>query len=69
MTSYREKVAEPVREGFSFKAKRQLVSVGLFAASAGLIVLGFAVDGASEIGHHAGFILGGVALGYGFGRH
>jgi hypothetical protein len=55
-------------ESFSAKAKRRLVSAGLFGASAALITFGFAVDGTSEVGHHAGFILGGVALGYGFGR-
>ena len=33
-----------------------------------LIVVGFAVDGTSEAGHHAAFILGGVAVGLGLAR-
>jgi hypothetical protein len=36
-----------------------------FAATI-LIVTGFLLDGISEPGHHAGFILGGVALGLSF---
>ena len=35
-------------------------------AATSLIVSGFALDGISEPGHHAAFILGGVALGLSF---
>jgi hypothetical protein len=31
-----------------------------------LIVVGFVLDGISEAGHHAGFILAGIALGLSF---
>lgn len=37
-------------------------------ASAALITFGFLVDGSSEIGHHAGFILGGVVCGAGVAK-
>ena len=30
----------------------------------GLFVFGFAIDGTSEVGHHAGLILGGVLVGW-----
>jgi hypothetical protein len=39
-----------------------------FLAAVLFIVFGFAVDGASEVGHHAGFILGGIAIGMGLRR-
>lgn len=35
------------------------------AAAAGLVFLGFACDGTTEVGHHLFLILGGVAIGYG----
>ena len=37
-----------------------------WVTAAALIVVGFMLDGISEPGHHAGFILGGVALGLSF---
>jgi hypothetical protein len=37
-------------------------------AGLALIIIGFAVDGASEVGHHAGFIMGGVVIGAGLVR-
>ena len=39
-----------------------------WAAAAGLITFGFMIDGSSEPGHHAGLILGGIALGVSFRR-
>lgn len=33
-----------------------------------LIIFGFAIDGASAAGHHAGLILGGIAIGLGIAR-
>jgi hypothetical protein len=39
-----------------------------WAAATALISFGFAIDGASEPGHHAGLILGGIALGISFRR-
>jgi hypothetical protein len=39
-----------------------------WGAATALIAAGFALDGVSEPGHHAGFILGGVALGLSFKR-
>jgi hypothetical protein len=33
------------------------------AAATALFAFGFFVDGISEVGHHAGFIVGGIALG------
>ena len=43
-----------------------LTRVAWWLAATVLIVSGFALDGISEPGHHAGFILGGVALGLSF---
>lgn len=40
--------------------------VAWWTAASALIVTGFMLDGISEPGHHAGFILGGVALGLSF---
>jgi hypothetical protein len=37
-----------------------------WVTAASLIVAGFMLDGVSEPGHHAGFILGGLALGLSF---
>jgi hypothetical protein len=45
-----------------------LTRVAWWLAATVLIVAGFALDGISEPGHHAGFILGGVALGLSFRR-
>jgi hypothetical protein len=39
-----------------------------WTAAAGLITFGFVIDGMSEPGHHAGLILGGIALGVSFRR-
>ena len=39
-----------------------------WSAAAGLVTAGYMLDGVSEPGHHAGFILGGVALGLSFRR-
>jgi hypothetical protein len=33
-----------------------------------LIVFGFAIDGTSAVGHHAGLILGGIFIGVGLAR-
>jgi hypothetical protein len=33
-----------------------------------LIVFGFAIDGTSAAGHHAGLILGGICVGVGLAR-
>ena len=33
-----------------------------------LFAFGFAIDGASEVGHHAGLILGGIAIGTALAR-
>jgi hypothetical protein len=41
---------------------------GWIAAGATLIALGFAVDGLTEVGHHAFLILGGIAVGFGAAR-
>ena len=35
------------------------------ALAALLVILGFACDGTTEVGHHLFLILGGVAIGYG----
>jgi hypothetical protein len=35
------------------------------ALAAGLVLLGFALDGTTEFGHHFFLIVGGVAIGYG----
>jgi hypothetical protein len=39
-----------------------------WVAATALIAFGFAIDGTSEPGHHAGLILGGIALGISFRR-
>ncbi len=39
-----------------------------WTAATGLITFGFLIDGTSEPGHHAGLILGGIALGVSFRR-
>ncbi len=39
-----------------------------WGAATALIAFGFAIDGISEPGHHAGLILGGIALGLSFRR-
>ena len=36
---------------------------GLLGLSAALFAFGFAIDGTSEVGHHAGLILGGILIG------
>jgi hypothetical protein len=41
---------------------------GWIAAGATLIALGFAVDGLTEVGHHAFLILDGIAVGFGAAR-
>ena len=35
----------------------------LFSFAAALFAFGFAIDGTSEVGHHAGLILGGILVG------
>ena len=45
----------------------RLATWGGFAAA--LIAAGFLCDGATEVGHHACLILGGIAAGYGFARN
>jgi hypothetical protein len=45
---------------------RARVAWGILAAA--LVLLGFALDGTTEVGHHLALILGGVAIGYGAGK-
>jgi hypothetical protein len=40
--------------------------VAWWTAAGALLTTGYALDGISEPGHHAGFILGGLALGLSF---
>jgi hypothetical protein len=38
--------------------------ISWFAVAAALFVVGFAIDGTSEPGHHAALILGGIVAGW-----
>jgi hypothetical protein len=49
----------------SLSSAFSLARILWLVVAAVLIVVGFAVDGASETGHHLGFILGGAAAGVG----
>lgn len=47
------------------KLRRQVSLAFWFITGAFLLVTGFAMDGSTEIGHHAALILGGFAVGWG----
>ena len=43
-------------------------AAGLVGASVALIFTGFLLDGITEYGHHACFIIGGMLIGLGIGK-